>query len=81
MKTKTNIGGSRKNVGQESYKFGSYSHASLVHIWLAAGINISVLSAKEADKEAVRQSVISSVNSMEAEVRDALERSITEHGP
>ncbi len=49
----------KKNVGQESYKLGSYSHyTSLVNIKLAAGINISVLPAKGADKEAVCQSLI-----------------------
>ncbi len=54
----------KRNVGQESYKLGSYAyHASLVNIRLAAGTNISVLSAKGADKEAVCQSIISPVNS------------------
>lgn len=40
-------------------------------------INISILSAKECEC----QSVISSVSSMTAEVRVALERKVTEHGP
>lgn len=69
-----------KNVGQQSYKLGSYSyHISLVNIRLAAGINISVLSAKGADKEPVCQSVTSPVMLLTGEVRDTLRGRVTEH--
>lgn len=70
----------KRNVVQESYTLGSYSHhTSLVQIRLAAEINISVLPAKGADIEAVCQSIISPVNRMASEVRNTLGRSVREY--
>lgn len=80
MKMKTSIIGSGKDAGQKSYKLGfSSHHTSLFNTRLAAWVNICVLSAKGADKEAACQSVISPVSSMPSEVRNTLERRVIEH--
>lgn len=65
----------KKNVGQQSYKVGSYlCHTSLVNIRLADGIIITILSAKGAEKEGAFQSIISPVK-----VRDPLGGRVMEH--